>query len=360
MKLHISIKRLFSVEHLLLLGFYFVFAFFYFLAIHWSTGESVGESYYKWQIVLDYSLKGAFTWLIWLLLFRMLKGWPLWRKLLLHLVLAPLFAKGWQQVYYLCCRALGLGHLWGSAEWWDIYIPTLFYVLEFGIFHAYDYYQRLQTAQLHQAELRETALQNELSALKAQLHPHFLYNAFNTINASVPPGHEATRELVASLADLFRYQVWASRQELVLFREELSFVRQYLKLEEARFGDRLRVHFDIDPLAEDCPVPPMLLQPLLENAVRHGIGPLVEGGDVKLSAHLAGDQLAIEISDTGTGIPPDKLENPNGTGVGLYNTRRRLALTYGVDLHISDVKPRGTRITFSIPNHPTYAKSSAH
>lgn len=333
---------------LLVVGLYAVFAVFYYLAIWWSSGSDDGATYYTYQILLDYPLKGLVTFPIWWLMFRTLAHWKLHSKLLLHIIIMPAFVKGWQQLYYFICELVGLGHLGGSGEWWDIYIPALFYVLQFGIFHTYDYYQRIQQASERELMLQQAALQSELTALKAQLNPHFLYNTFNTISASVPPEQEYTRELIADLADLFRYQLWASNQEVVPLKVEVDFVKKYLKLEKARYGDRLEVVFDVEEQTEDAPVIPMLLQPLVENAIRHGISPLVDGGKIEVNVSQTNGHVNLQVKDTGVGFSPDA-NGKNGHGIGLRNTRRRLHLRYGTELEVQPNEPQGTNILLTIP-----------
>ncbi len=328
------------------LGFYFLFAMAYQLALFWTSG--LEGDHLTPYILLDYLLKALVSIPIWWLLFRKLKGLPLRQKLLLHLIFLPLNVFTWQYVYYFICDQFGWGHLYGWASGWDVYIPGLFYVIQFGIFHAYEYYYQLQDQQQKAAELRELALQSELKALKAQLNPHFLYNTFNTISASVPGQLEHTREMIAQLADMFRYQLKASKVELVPLQDELDFVEKYLDLEKARFGERLQVNLQVDPEIKDTMVPPMILQPLVENAIRHGIGPKIEGGTVALIARRQNDQVYFEITDTGKGLN-GKLHH-NGHGLGLKNTMRRLEVMYGSQLHIQDGSEGGVKVNFEIPS----------
>ena len=218
--------------------------------------------------------------------------------------------------------------------------------MQFGIFHAYAHYRDLQQQRIQEVQLRELAVKSELTALKAQLNPHFLYNVFNTISASVPPQQERTRELLAELADLFRYQLQASRSDEATVRDEIAFVRQYLDLEKARFGDRLRVSFDVDDDTLDCVLPPMLLQPLVENSVRHGVASLIDGGDVRVSIHRKSDQLHVQVADTGVGM---NNSTETGNGVGLTNTRLRLEKMYSAELVITPNLPHGVVVRFAIP-----------
>jgi signal transduction histidine kinase len=289
-----------------------------------------------------------FTLPIWWLIFRKFKHWKLLTRIGLTLLLLPIWAKGWQQFYYWTVDTFFNGsHLGGAVEWWDIYIPALFYFIQFGIFYGYEYHWNLRRSEQAEAESARLALSSELSALKAQLNPHFLYNAFNAISASVPPGQEATRELIAQLSDMFRYQLRAARADEVPFAEEIDFVNDYLTLEKARFGDRLRVAIEVPESLKKALVPPLLIQPLVENAVRHGISPLLEGGNVTILASEVDGVLRIEVLDTGVGLSPEKLEK--STGFGLLNTRRRLQLLFNQDLLIEVPAAGGTRIVIEIP-----------
>ncbi|SFE27821.1 sensor histidine kinase [Spirosoma endophyticum] len=298
------------------------------------------------RILVDYGVKLTFTIPIWYLLFVRLRRWPLIKRVSLHFVLLPLFVVIWQGICYAISDTLKIGRLRGDAQIWDTYISALFYLVQFGVFHAYAYHRDLQRQYMLEAELRQLALQSELSALKAQLNPHFLYNVFNTISASVPPTQERTRELLAELADLFRYQLQASRRDLVPVRDELAFVRKYLHLEKARFGKRLQVTVQVGAGVLDYLMPPMLLQPLVENSVRHGIAPLIEGGEVCIRIERRQEHLHLEVLDTGVGMSGSEA---NSQGVGLANTRMRLFKTYGSTLQLTVNQPRGVQIAFDIP-----------
>lgn len=328
----------------LLFLLYLVFGSAYFMAIYTTSNGNVGF----WDnAVLDYVLKAIFTLPIWWLIFRKLSEWKIRHKMLLHIVLLPLFVLGWQQTYYAICDLLGWGHLGWPYSWWDIYIPGLFYALQFGAFHMYEYYQKLQQQQILEAELRELTLKSELTALKAQLNPHFLYNTFNTISASLPPEQESTREMIAQLSDLFRYQLKASKTELVPLAEEVDFVTTYLHLEKARFEDRLQFNFLIPEGLMQARVPPMILQPLVENAVKHGVAPKIDGGKVNIKASRMANRIQFEIEDSGVGLT--KGEDIFNKGIGLTNTQKRLQKMYGSTLQVLDNSLKGVTIRFDIP-----------
>ncbi|MEM7105327.1 MAG: histidine kinase [Bacteroidota bacterium] len=338
--------RIFGVkisEWIALVLFYSFFGFAYQMTIYLTSSH---EQVFFHNMLLDYSLKALVTLPIWLLVFRLLKDWEFWKKAILHIFLLVAFILVWQNLYYSLCEPFGLKHLPWPFAWWDVYIPGLFYVLQFGIFHVYDFYHRLQCQHKVEIELRQAAVQAELTALKSQLNPHFLYNTFNTISASVPPGQEHTRELIAKLADMFRYQLKGSKADLVSIHEELDFLKIYLELEKARFGDRLQFQFDIDTRVEHAMVPPMILQPLVENAVKHGISPKIEGGNITVSVFPKGDKIQFEISDSGVGLNANSKLLDNG--VGLTNTRKRLEKMYGSKLAITELGKGGVVVCFLI------------
>ena len=295
----------------------------------------------------DYGFKFLLTIPLCYLYFRLVAHWQLWAKGVLHVFTLVLFVFTWKKLFYWAMEALGRGHLRGSSEVWDIYIPALFYVIQFGLLHAFEYYHQLQKQKELAFQLQKMSLQNELSALKAQLNPHFLYNVFNTISASVPPEQEHTRELIAELADLFRYQLKASRTELVPLSDEIEFVKKYLNLEKARFGDRLTVKMDIDDDILNEKVPSMILQPLVENSLKHGLASLIEGGEVSISIKKTNGVLQFEIRDTGIGVK-NKAELLENEGIGIKNTQLRLEKLYHSTLQFSDNQPSGLVTYFEI------------
>ncbi len=333
--------------------FYLFFMLSYYFALSYSFSDfKENEPVYSYRNFVfqsvDYFLKFLVTLPIWFLIFKFFKNKNLKFRLLLHFLMLPIFIIIWQQAYYFILESFHYSHLTGSAQAWDIYIPGLFYCIQFGVLHAYEYYNDNLEQQKIQSQLRELSLKSELSALKSQLNPHFLYNVFNTINASVPKELENTRKMIATLADMFRYQLQASQTDLVTIRDEINFVKQYLELEKARFENRLQLKINIPENLLDEQIPPMIIQPLVENAVKHGISSLIEGGEVSIEIKKINSKLYFTIADTGIGIE-DKTQ-VFGKGIGLTNIKLILEKTYNSNLILSDNLPKGLKIEFEIPS----------
>lgn len=338
---------------LVLVGLYAFFAFIYSVTLYlnrkgYEDPEDMLFSFYNFADDggLQYAVQLLMTAIVWVLVFRVFQQRPLWLRLLIHLVIIGPWVYACQQLYYVISEYYGFWHLAGSGQWWDIYIPTLFYILQFGIMHAYEYFVSYQHKLRTESALKNAALKSELSAIKSQLNPHFLYNVFNTINASVPPEMETTREMIAGLSDLFRYQLQASRSELVPLRDELNFVRGYLELEKRRFEDRLEIRLDVADALMDEMVPPMILQPIVENSIKHGLASLIEGGTVTIRVHKEGQQLRFEVSDTGVGLKDKSAALEKG--IGLSNTQLRLQKMYNSGLQLLDNSPQGLIVRFTI------------
>lgn len=339
-------------EYAFVAGFYTFFAVSYHTTLWFNSLDWRKDDTSFWSFsglgaqAFDYFFKLVFTFPIWLVIFRMVRHWMLSQRLMLHLLFLPLFVFVWQRSFYLFTEYFNYGHLQGSGQVWDIYIPGLFYILQFGIFHAYEYYVDNQNKLKLESELRESVLKSELSALKAQLNPHFLYNVFNTISASVPPEQEQTREMIADLSDLFRYQLRASKNDFVPLKDELNFLKKYLDLEKARFGDRLEIKINVTDELLQRAVPPMILQPLVENAIKHGISESVMGGKVSVVVKEENNKIHFEIADTGVGVS-DK-SNLLNKGIGITNTKLRLEKMFNSALKFTDNQPTGLVVSFSI------------
>lgn len=183
--------------------------------------------------------------------------------------------------------------------------------------------REVEEVRLVEARLQEQAARAELSALQARINPHFFFNTLNTISSLVAEDPDHAEEVIQGLADLFRYTFRAAESGPVPLADELEFIQGYLGVERARFGDRLRVAWDVEPSARAVRVPGLLLQPLVENAVAHGIAPAPSGGEVRVSARLEAGSLVVEVADDGVG-PRRPLESLIQDGHGLDNVRRRV------------------------------------
>ncbi|WP_411678917.1 diguanylate cyclase domain-containing protein [Clostridium thailandense] len=207
------------------------------------------------------------------------------------------------------------------------------------------------TEELHRSS--EETLRSEIAFLQAQIKPHFLYNAINTISAFSLDDPKMTRDLLANLSQYLRGSFdFKNRDKLVSLHKELELVEAYLFIEKARFGKRLQIVYDIDDNI-DCMLPPLVVQPLVENSVQHGLSDLKHGGTVTISAHNEKNVVIIRVEDTGAGIPEylyGKLfDNVESQGIALKNINQRLIKIYGHGLEIESKTGEGTKMTIRIP-----------
>lgn len=197
----------------------------------------------------------------------------------------------------------------------------------------------------------ELAASAELQALRAQIDPHFLFNSLNSIAHLITTDPARAEECVQRLAEIFRYLLSSKDRSFVTLADELEIADGYLDIERARFGKQLEVSFDVDERARSWIVPTLIVQPLVENAVRHGISKKVGGGTVEVHAHIEGNELVVDVHDTGAGMESGT-SGPRGTGVGLRNVTDRLTHLYGGGYlpHINSTPGEGTRVRLRVPD----------
>ena len=210
-------------------------------------------------------------------------------------------------------------------------------------------YQRHREHELEEAELRQQLVAARLDALRMQLNPHFLFNTLHTISALIHENPEAADRVIARLSDLLRQSLDQSKAQEVPLSDELTFLDQYLEIEQTRFGDRLHVEREIDPGLQNALVPYLILQPLVENAIRHGIEQREERGHLAIRAHHDNGVLELSVTDNGSGLPDDA--GAAREGIGLSNTRSRLRHLYGDNqrLELKSVPAGGLEARITIP-----------
>ena len=225
--------------------------------------------------------------------------------------------------------------------------------------HAFDSYRKLQERELKASQLEAQLAQSQLQLLKMQLHPHFLFNTLNAISALIRESPDEAEEMVSRLGDLLRMTLETSGLQEVPFKKELEFLKHYLDIEQTRFQDRLKVEMAIEPETLDGLVPSMILQPLVENSVRHGVAPRPEGGCIKIKAWRDNSLLRLEVEDDGPGLCGD---TPVKERVGLTNTRARVSNLYGDEhgLRLRHAAGGGLVVSLSIPFRATSGNSKAH
>lgn len=306
----------------------------------------------KWQLGLNIVL-AALSIPAWYIAIRRLHAARWYWRALAHAVIAPLYATAGYLYLYHSVRFFAGGDAAAPIQataYWMIYQNILLYLVQFAVYHGYEILRTLRHKERLTLELLALTKEQELATLRAQMNPHFLFNTLNSISAMATVNGEETRQMVIRLADMLRYATGSATKPFVPLQQELTFVEDYLAIEQQRMGDRLSATVSADTELSAFPVPPMILQPIVENAVRHGLAPREDGGRVTVRVEKVGASITFFISDTGVGVTGgDPLAN--GTGVGLRNTDARLRKIYGeaAGVTIRSSPAAGTEVTFTLP-----------
>jgi signal transduction histidine kinase len=227
---------------------------------------------------------------------------------------------------------------------------ALIYWVVLGSVHALDSYRRYQERVLRASQLEARLAQAQLQVLKMQLHPHFLFNTLHAISALMHKDVQLADRMLARLAELLRSALENAGTQEVPLHQELEFIQPYLEIEQARLGPRLSVQMDIDPATLTARVPNLLLQPLVENAIRHGVAAHTRPGRIEIRSRRRRQVLQLQVQDDGPGLPVDQRPAAR-KGLGVANTRARLQQLYGGahDFAMSNGPQGGLVVTVSIP-----------
>ena len=262
------------------------------------------------------------------------------RNIAIHFLGALLLCFGWATLGLILGVILGRypaqdNLARGYVSWVLTSLPwsVFMYFTVLGCVYAFTYYREARERETREARLASQLSEAKLSALRMQLHPHFLFNSLNAIIVLIRD--QKTRdasEMLERLSRLLRQVLQSEQGEFIALEKELKFIEEYLGIEQVRFSDRLQVRWSIDDAAREALVPAFILQPLVENAVRHGIAKLVENGVIEVGARVEGEWLILSIRDNGPGYKLGSAE-----GVGIVNTRSRLQALFGDDAELKIV-----------------------
>jgi signal transduction histidine kinase len=232
----------------------------------------------------------------------------------------------------------------------NLHLSILIYWGVVGIKSAFSYYQKYRERELQTSQLEARLATSRLQVLKMQLHPHFLFNTLNAISELIHKDADAAEQMLGDLSDLLRMSFEKLEVQEVSLKQELEFLQKYLEIEQMRFQERLSIEMQIAPETLDASVPNMILQPLVENAIKHGLAPRASGGKIEIGAERINGHLHLTVSDDGIGVPFNDFENVF-EGVGLSNTRKRLRHLYGESqkFNLKASNESGLKVDLTIP-----------
>ena len=314
----------------------------------------------SWLQALAWSLGDWYVWallsapIVWLAQRFRIEGRKWKQNVAIHIAASAIVS-----VSYMVVRALigqWQSNLGGNpASFVEAFKPLLVKTFHFNVLiywviisvtHAVSYYRHFREREVQAAELEKNLTQAKLQTLQMQLNPHFLFNTLHSISALMHKDVDAADRMMTRLSELLRTTLESDQAHEIPLRQELSFLERYLEIEQTRFGSRLKVQLEIAPETKDALVPNLLLQPIVENAIQHGIEPHAKGGAVVISAKRVDDELILQVRDNGAGLATDSQD-----GVGLSNTRSRLAQLYGKKhrLEMQNIDSGGLAVTATIP-----------
>ncbi len=304
-----------------------------------------------------WGLLGLF--LLWLANHRPIESfaWSQWRVWGLHLLASVAVAAFGLFVAYLISLLVQSGEMKqpfdmamvrkGLPRFYRAYFHTnlLFMWAVVAAFHGLKIYRKYKSREVEAARLETRFAEAQNLALRMQLQPHFLFNTLNSISALVHSNPDGADEMISRLGDFLRATLDAPHEQLVSLRRELAFIQDYLAIEQIRFQERLRVEVQVPPDLLDLRLPSFILQPLVENALKHGLADRPQGVTIHLRARKEADNLVLEIQDDGEGYLPGR------EGVGLANVRSRLGLLYKgrYQMELMGAPGRGTLVTLRLP-----------
>lgn len=259
-------------------------------------------------------------------------GKELGRRVAMHLALSLVFTEVYFYLFTVMRAAFGVAP-WSSLRianltsasvlGWQIWCWLVYWIIA-GALQAYGYYERYMSSELRLERLEHSFAEARLNSLRMQLDPHFLFNALNTISSHVERDPKLTRRMIEHLGDLLRLSLESKDKQEVPLAEELAFLEHYLAIQKIRFGDQLKIRMQIAPEVRFASVPSLFIQPLVENAIRHGISRRAAGGTVTVQAAPVNGRLEIRVLDDGQGLPIGwSMENAGGLGLSI--TRERIA-----------------------------------
>ncbi len=291
-----------------------------------------------WPEVVEWSIWGFFCPFIIILARKYPKNSSDWlSKLKFHVPLAIVFSLLYSAIY--ACLRYVFGELLGEENMWTIsrnfmhrlynfQLPLILYSSIVGITYAVNYYQQFKDEALKTARIQQKLAQAELLVLKKQLQPHFLFNTLHAISSLMHKDIDAADKMITRLSNLLRATLESTGVQEVSLKQEMEILQIYLEIEQIRFQDRLEVLIEVDPEIYDKKVPNLILQPIVENAIRYGVAPFTKKGKIVVAANQINGHIELKVSDNGRGMLSTKTDDIK-EGIGLKNTRMRLKQLYG-------------------------------
>ena len=366
----ISGKTIFSQRNLNLVNFIFWFVLLSISLLELASYQVIGGEEIMWENRLTYLIPNYFTfWLltyaVYYLYFRTNRG-RIRKIALMHFVGAIVFAG----VHVLSSFALlvlsrqMIGYQdYAEKPFWEVYsgffkwlIPDMiggfaFYCLLLIILIGWDFYNRYKNQYIQNLELESKLTQSQLQTLKMQLQPHFLFNALNTISMMIRrKKDDQAVEMLSGLSEILRETLTREKDQFVKLSDEIDLAKKYLEIEQGRFKEKVKVDYDIQKGCEKLPVPNLLLQPIVENAIKHGISHSLKNNEIRISAHRENGTLLLEVFNTGKLLDED-FDARTQKGIGLSNTISRIDRLYREEgsLKIANESNEGVKVTVKIP-----------